>query len=184
MAAFIPLYSGSWQRAQAWTTAALCRASRSRGHSLWRCLSKRGDFAAYTRCDLNCVAKFPLLRGEVALIGNPEARVSRLIGKFDTTASGPKRQVGFLVLPGHTTGNGGGSCGKVPHKCQSATPLWGGAPAFALVTGLSNKCGGSCPPSAFPRPGSASWRLLFTGFRVLSAANLCAWQPVTSLALC
>lgn len=50
---------------------------------------------------------------------------------------------------------------KPPHKCQSATPLWGGASALALVTGLSNKYGGSCPPSAFPRPGSASWRWLF-----------------------
>ena len=27
----------------------------------------------------------------------------------------------------------------MPHKCQSATPPWGGAPALALVTGLSNK---------------------------------------------
>jgi hypothetical protein len=51
--------------------------------------SKRGDFAAYTCCALNCVAKFPLFSGELRC-RNSEASVSRLIGKFDTTATGRK----------------------------------------------------------------------------------------------
>ena len=99
MATFIPLYSGSLQRVQArgdqWSAG---RAGV--GPFPFALPSKRGDFAAYTRCDLNCVAKFPLLSGEVALIGHPEARVSRVTGKFDTTASQPKWQVGFCHLRG------------------------------------------------------------------------------------
>ena len=143
--------------------------------------SKRGDFAAYTWCDLNCVAKFPFLSGEVALIGHPEARVSRVIGKFDTTASQPKWQVGFLPLPGKPSTNRSGICGKRPQKCQSATPLWGGASALALVTGLSIKWGGSCPPSAFARPVSAQWLWLLPG-SAFSWPPIFTWQPATSLA--
>lgn len=74
------------------------RTDRTLGRALWRCLSKRGDFAAYTCCILNCVAKFPLFSGELHC-RNPEARVSRLTGKFDTTARRRKRQVANLVLP-------------------------------------------------------------------------------------
>ena len=62
--------------------------------------SKRGDFAAYTCCALNCVAKFPLFSGELHCRIS-EARVSRLIGKFDTTATGRKWQVDISVLPWH-----------------------------------------------------------------------------------
>lgn len=72
---------------------------------------------------------------------------------------------------------------KDPVKCQSATPLWGGASALALVTGLSNKGGGSCPPMHLPGRvalrGVGSCRVL----RSL-AANLNTWQPDTSLAPC
>jgi hypothetical protein len=91
MAAFVPLHSGSWQRAHAPTTRTVCRTSRS----LWRCLSKRGDFAASTWCVFNCEAKFPLFRGELHY-RNSGARVSRMTGKFDTTARGRKRQVAFF----------------------------------------------------------------------------------------
>jgi len=52
---------------------------------------------------------------------------------------------------------------KDPVKCQSATPLWGGASALALVTGLSNKGGWIVSTYAFARPGCASWRWLLPG---------------------
>ena len=72
---------------------------------------------------LNCVAKFPLFSGELHC-RNSEARVSRLTGKFDTTASAPKWQVAISVLPGHADTTGWLSSGKLAHKCQSATPPW------------------------------------------------------------
>ena len=61
------------------------------------CLSKRGAFAAYSCFDLNDLAKFPCSAAS-SLCPAWEARVSRLIGKFDTTASGRKWQVAIWVL--------------------------------------------------------------------------------------
>ena len=57
-----------------------------------------GRFRRLHLLHLNCEAKFPLFRGELHY-RNSEARVSRMTGKFDTTASERKRQVAFLVLP-------------------------------------------------------------------------------------
>jgi len=89
----IPLHSGSWQRVQAAANSATRRPA-----SLWRCLSKRGDFAACNWSNYRC-GEVSLFRGELDLVRNPEARVSRSIGKFDTTATGAKRQVAFWVTP-------------------------------------------------------------------------------------
>lgn len=74
---------------------------------------------------------------------------------------------------------------KKPQKCQSATPPWGGASALALVTGLSIKWGGSCPPSAFARPVSAQWLWLLPGSAFSWPPNLPGsllhhWRPTHS----
>ena len=81
-----------------WAHASATGAIRRTSRSLSGCLSTRGDFAAYTYCILNCVAKFPLFCGELHC-RNSEARVSRMTGKFDTTATDRKRQVALSVLP-------------------------------------------------------------------------------------
>lgn len=165
-------------------TSVVCRTSRL-GPFPFALPSKRGDFAAYTCCDLNCVAKFPLLSGEVALIGYPEARVSRVTGKFDTTASRPKWQVGFLLLPGKESTNRSGSCGKSSKNAKAPLPR-GVAPRHLHWSLASrNNLGGSCPPSAFARPVSASWLWLLPGSAFSWPPNLPGsllhhWRPTHS----
>ena len=69
---------------------------------------------------------------------NLEARVSRLIGKFDSTARGLPWQVAFWVPSPEKNQRGRKSARKKGPKRRSGTPPWSGAPALALVTGLPN----------------------------------------------
>ena len=77
--------------------------------------------------------------------------------------------------------------GKVPLKAKAPLPC-GVAPwHLQLVTGLSERVGGSCPPSAYSRPGFPRWgrslAVALAGLCVLELPiNPDTWQPVTSLA--
>ena len=80
-----------------------------------------GEISPPTRAEiLNCVAKFPLFSGEVAL--NREARVSRLTGKFDSTAREPNRQVNISVLMWKAARQGWDP-GEKPYTPKRHSPL-------------------------------------------------------------
>jgi hypothetical protein len=92
MTALYRLHSGSWQR--------------SRTDKRYRLPTgipfgdafPNGEISPFTCWSLNYGSKFPLFSGELALARSREARVSRLIGNFDTTASERKWQVAILAL--------------------------------------------------------------------------------------
>jgi len=92
MTALYRLHSGSWQRGRTDK-----RYRLPTGTSLWRCLSKRGDFALHL-LEPELWVEVSFVQRRAALARSREARVSRLIGKFDTTASERKWQVVILAL--------------------------------------------------------------------------------------
>jgi len=130
-----------------------------------------GRFRRLHLCILNCEAKFPLFRGELHY-RNSEARVSRMTGKFDTTARGRKRQVGFFDTSVAGVGTDEALPSKRAHKAKAPPPR-GVAPRHLDWSLASrNKCGGSCPPSAYSRLGFPLRPLVLAvalaGFCVLS----------------
>jgi len=114
-------------------------------------------------------AKFPLFSGELHC-RNSEASVSRLIGKFDTTASEREWQVRVSVLPGQGRKRRWHPR-QIPLPKESKKPKRHSPVGWRLgiCTGslASRKWGGSCPPSAYARPGlplgAAHWRWLLPG---------------------
>ena len=167
LAAVYPLHAGSWQRVHAPANGATCRPA-----SLWRCLSKRGDFAACNWCFYRC-GEVSLFCGEHALIRIPEARVSRSIGKFDTTACGRKRQVAFWV----TSVAQVGQRLKSPRNAKAPLPRGVAPRHLQLITGLSNKPGGFVPAVVCSYPAECPLKDLFlkkslTGSCVLKAAQI------------
>jgi len=145
--------------------------------------SKRGDFAAYTCCTVNCEAKFPLFSGELHC-RNSEASVSRLIGKFDTTATERKWQVAFfgtsveggkteVALPKESAPKAKAPlpCGVAPRHLHGHWPL-----GTAVVSAFYRY------PAGFPSIGAALWRWLLPGSAFFSGCQSYTWQPVTSLA--
>ena len=141
-----------------------------------------GEISPFTCWSLNYGSKFPLFSGELALARSREARVSRLIGKFDTTASERKRQVVILALPWEAPGGEGDCLRKSAPKSRSATPLW----RWRL-----SSCDGHWPleqlsvvlptVSAVARPGSLSCDALCRFLRSLAdripGSLLHHWHP-------
>lgn len=166
----------------------LRRPVRSAGQaiSLWRYLSKRGDFAADTCCILNYVAKFPLFSGELRCRSS-EARVSRLTGKFDTTASERTWQVAFSVLRWQA-GRTEGACRWKNWPINAKAPLPCGVAPRHLHRSLASRTSAVDFVHLLQLPGRVS---LVSGrsvgggscraLRSLAAGSF-SWQPVTSLA--
>ena len=182
LAAFIPLHSGSWQRAQAWTTAAVCRTSRRWGRSLWRCLSKRGEFRRLhlVRSELCGEVSFAQRRGRTHRTPGgsrqPHDRQVRYYSEGTQEASrhfwyfwGRKPETEEAIVE---------NSHKMPKRHSpvgwrlgTCTGHW---PLEQVGWIVSTLC--ICPA------GFRFVALALAGFCVLAAADLKTWQPVTSLA--
>ena len=90
-----------------------------------------------------------MFRGELDLFRILEARVSRSIGKFDTTASGPKRQVAFWVMAVARMGTGVEDAAEIapempkrhsPVEWRLGTCIWSLASRTSGPVGLFHRC--------------------------------------------
>jgi hypothetical protein len=127
---------------------------------------------------INDVAKFPCSAASLLSSGIPEARISRSIGKLDTTATARKRQVAISVLLLQSSRQGWDLGGKgMPQNAEAPLPR-GVAPqrygwSLASLTAMARS-----HRFAVTRPGLPRWsrslRYLLPGPAFFQA---CHWIP-------